>query len=232
MRTYADLSPQSYIPRDKIKVRIGTHVEYRPPEKVKVHFDPEFVTPSYGNRKGDPRFWTVNKLGVGDYLFFSAGFVTYYQELKSYIENYAKEDDLILEAMKRREKKLAYNQCIFGWIKIDRRIELPRDREESIELAPENAHVNRIKVSPEEGAVIMIGDPKSSKKLERVVPLTIPVHIGGKVQHIIRPDLPKGVKGRGGKPLEGVFVRGARIIEGGDSVDNLITWLKEQENKR
>lgn len=230
--TYAELDKenQPFIP-DKISRK------KKKPKKnttMQLHKDPEFSTPSYGQAwKGIPRSdMIINNLQRGSYLFFAAGFVTYYPEIKRYVQNrYQTEGNLPLNAIKNLEKKLRYNLCILGWMEVEAIYKLPQEIEKARKEMPENAHVKEYEAGSKVEVHLIKGNKSRYYRLQRIVPLTIPQfnQSNKKWQNSIREDLPSSIINQNGEKIGGAFERGGRLL--GDGSDDLKQWLLKEEKQ-
>lgn len=167
------------------------------PEKIrnlKMHFDPEFETFTYGD-KGSKAKW-LKKLNHHDLLVFYAGLTPYDNNTTPealYIIGYFIVDKVIdFDALSELEKKKYCKKCF------------------------NNAHVKRY--NDLEGTVIVIGNKNKSKLLNNAVLISEPrLNKIGRKYHAVSKEMEEllGIKGSIQRSIP------PRIIEKDESLENL-----------
>jgi hypothetical protein len=128
--------------------RTGPSFSHYLPEKIKdkkIHFDPEFQTPTYGDISSKRNY--LLKLVKDDLLVFYAGLTPYQNEVY--------EEALYIIGYFTVKKVVDFNQLS------------EPELEESLKLYSRNAHVKRHQDLQD--LVIVVGDPEKSRLLDQAV---------------------------------------------------------------
>ncbi len=166
--------------------------------QMKLHFDPEFDTPSYGDMPSKKAY--LKRLNHDDLLVFYAG-------LTPYGHTGAKE-----------------GLYIIGYFTVDEVIDLsdltPKERKARVTQLSNNAHFRR--TGSDNEAIIVIGKREQSRLLDRAIPISSPRRAkDGRMYHAVSEEIEDrlGISGSIQRCMP------PRFIEGRESFENLLRML-------